>query len=275
MGKLPLVVILILSGFGWASAPRVALSQESDAEATISALQTQVAELEAMLTPASVATRAAIPHADEAIELGDGTVLDYYYLVDDGYGGVQVLGEISNPGELDVIAPVVRFTLYDTVGNLIEAPTTSSPLPSLLAGGRIPFSAYVADVSANEIARADVAACVAFGDASEFGSVGLMLESVVEETKTTDRLVVNGLVRNTTDGELDRVAIFALVYLDDGRYAGTGRTIIQAPIPPGRTARFDLSAGDFDFPGVDATNADDFTYELWAGTVPASTGASC
>lgn len=265
-----------------------AASGQDDREATIAALETTVAEQATTIadlrptdddgpTPTVAAprtSRAEPGDAAEPIPLGNDLRLDYYYLIDDEYGNVRLFGEVSNDGDT-AAEPYIQFVLYDDAGNVLATLNASSPLPALLPGDSIPIEGFANELATEEIASEDLSLCETFGDPTEYGPDGLELRSVVEEHRNADSFSVRGEVFNLRGSPVERVKVEALVYRADGRYAGSGATLIQAAIPSQRSARFDLLVGKFDMAGLSGTREAGYSYELWAGTSPGGSTYMC
>jgi hypothetical protein len=237
-------------------------------DATVEAQSTRIAELEATIAasqPTATPTRAPRPHkpkkAGKPVPLTDATELLYYYFAPDSRGNAALFGEIRNASDAEVAAPYVRFTLLDSDGNIVDTVTASPLFPFVAAGKTVPISATYLDLKPSDWASEQVTGC---GDVyTDPVPPGLSVEGVKETRKDRDALELEGKVRNGGDGPASRVAVYALLYREDGRFGGSGVGLIESAIPPGKTARFRVSAYGADMAGVTEEGAD-YTYEVVA-----------
>ncbi len=221
-------------------------------EPTIEALKTRVAELEETIAasqPTPTKTPAPRPTAEiDPIPLTADTELLYYYAVPDSQGNAAIFGEIRNISETAVPSPYVRFTLLDDDGNIIDT-IDAGPLFSFVEAGKtVPFSATYTGIGMGEWATEEIVGC---GDiATDPIPEGLSIEDVRETRKEAERLQLEGKVRNEGNAPVEGVMVYAVLYRPDGRFGGSGVTLIQSPIPAGKTARFELSAYGSEMAGV-------------------------
>lgn len=247
-----------------------------DAEATIGVLQTQVAELQtqvATVPPKSTATPTPLPTvATEPQTLSNEWELLYYHAIEKE-SSTAILGEARNASDQRIGAPHLALTLLDAEGNILDTVYARPAIVALDPGDVMPFEADVTTVERSEWQLATITACE-WGPQlyieGEYGtSSALVLQDVEEHEKSDERLTIEGTVLNNGLTPIDEVHIKALVYLPDGRFAGTTTTWIDASIPSGKTARFHIDDGirgvpAFSVPGIGS----DYSYRLWVGTEP-------
>ncbi len=258
-------------------------AQDGDAGATISALQTEVAELKTQVAGSvPTATPTVAPRATVSTEpqvLAEGLELLYYYTVEDG-SSITLLGEVRNTTDQRLDAPYFKITFLDQDGNIVGTTNASAALVTIGPEETLPFETSIYDLERDEWQQEEIQACdwpSEFYVNEGYGeSATLRLEEVEEVEKSLDRLEIEGKVHNSGEEPVARVAVLAFVYLPDGRYAGSTRAWIDVAIPPGKTARFTLSGGSYEIPGLNLLRTDDdYTYRLWVGTEPGATVHMC
>jgi len=280
IGLVVLAVVLVaglLAGIRPSGATNLQ-QHDSDADATINALQTQVSGLQtevATLAPTPTATQAPRPAVStEPQPLADGLELLYYYTIEDE-SSVTLLGEVRNTTEQRLDSPYFEITLLDIDGNIVGTTNAKPALVTIGPGETMPFETSINDIERDEWHSEEIVSCTwpsEFYVSEGYGELPtLQLQDVEEVEQSGDRLEVEGKVLNSGDTPVERVEVIAFVYLPDGRYAGHASERIDVPIPPGKTARFSLDGGSYDIPGLDLLGGDDnYTYRLWVGTEPGS-----
>jgi hypothetical protein len=278
------VAALLLTGLFAGTHPSDAINaQDTNAEATISALQTQVSGLQtqvATLSPTPTGTPAPLPTvATEPQMLTEGLELLYYYAVAEG-SSTTLLGEVRNTTDQVIGSPYFEIILLDADGNIVGTTNASPALVTTGPGESIPFEARASDVARDEWHQATITACEwgseYYVEEGYGPSPTLQLQEVVEAEKSSDQLVIKGVVLNSGDAPAEPVQVKALVYLPDGRYAGHASTFIDVPIPAGKTARFSLEGRTYNVPALDFPEiGDSYSYRLWVGTEPSAKVYAC
>lgn len=265
-------------------------SAQNGAEATVEALQTRVAELEAQNRGLATATAdlqsgtseiartpttARTPASDQVVELAPGLELLSYrfvrsgiYSADSDTKATFVLGTIKNTTNLMLDAPGLKFVLLDGAGNVGGDINGDPILPVILPGESMPFESAIFgdEPEPNEWETEQLELCDDWGATdhlARFDPTGLALQEV-EETITNDRLSVEGVVFNGRDRPAEGVYIKAAVFDASGLFAGWFWTSIDVAIPVNKTARFAFdSFGDPQDPlGVAGPG---YSFELWVG----------
>lgn len=233
--------------------PAAVIAMQADpSEPTIEALETRVAELEATLAanrPTPTSTPAPRPTLDtEPMQLTSDTELLYYYVVPNSQNEAAIFGEVRNISEVAVASPYVKFTLFDAEGNIVDT-VTARPLFSYVGPGEtVPVEASYTGLPMGEWATEEIVGC---GNVSTDPlPEGLSVEDVNEVRKTATALEIEGKVRNGSSEPIDRVAVRAILFRPDGRFGGFGSALINSAIPPGKTARFTLSAYGSNMAGI-------------------------
>lgn len=263
---------------------------QDDAQPTIDALETQVAELReenAALQvsgepiPTVIASR--IPHVEEPIEIADGLVILSYrfvrsgtYRADSEDKSTWVVGEIQNTTDLVLDAPGFEFLLTDGGGNVIGSISADPILQVIQPGQVMPFQSAIFgdEPDPSEWTNEEISLCTEWGSTQrldEFDPSGLVLEDVVAEQDSSG-LSLEGNVRNNREVPASNVWIKAAIYDAEGKSAGWFWTFLEVDVPAGKTARFSFnSMGDPHDPVGLA--GPDYTYVLWVG--PDSSFGSC
>jgi hypothetical protein len=259
---------------------------QEDAEATIEAQETEIAELEEEVadlqtqvaedpTPTSAPTRE--PVVEDPVELADGLVVLNYrfvhsgmYRADDDDKATWVVGEMQNNTDAVADAPNIQFTLLDDEGNVV-GDLYATPILLVIEPGQVmPFQSNIFGDEPNpdEWSQEQLSLCSSgsWGSTNYLGDYnpsGLELEDI-ESDQTDDSLEVKGVVRNNRDVPAENVWIHAAIYDSEGRTAGWFYTYIDVPVPAGKTARFNFNSFGNPHDPVGLAGPD-FTYELWVG----------
>jgi hypothetical protein len=263
--------------------PGLAQGQDTDAEAPIAALHTQVPQRQTQVAgtmPTAPAT--AVPRPTVATQpqmLTNEWELLYYYAIEDD-SSTTLLGEVRNTTGQRLGSPYLEITLLDAEGNIVGVTNGSPALVTTDPGEATPFEATFSDIRRDEWYQAHIAAC-------EWGSKyyveegygelpALQLQSVEEAEKSADRLEIEGKVFNSGSTPVEQVQVTALVYLPDGRYAGHATARIDVPIPAGKTARFNLEGWGYNVPALELPETgDNYSYRLVVGTEPGARVYGC
>lgn len=261
--------------------------QDSNAEATISALQTEVSQLKtqvATTAPTATATQAPRPTVPAELQvLADGLELLYYYTIEDG-SSITILGEVRNTTDQWLDSPYLKIVFLDSDENIVDTDNFGMALVTIGPGESMPFETTIYDVNQDEWNHEEISVCDWPSDfyvSEGYGeSPTLQLQDVEEIEKSGDRLHIEGKVFNSGKAPVERVEVNAFVYLSDGKYAGHDSTQIDVAIPPGKTARFTLDGGSYEIPGLDSMDGwlsinHNYTYRLWVGTEPNARVYSC
>jgi hypothetical protein len=256
----------------------------NDAEATISALQTRIAELEGKspepatkpatstprpkaTTPApDIETPAPAPTPSDPVPLNDAFELLYYYFAQDA-STLYVFGEIRNVSDQPAVAPAVVFTFLDEAGNAYGDQIVWPVVGWVPGGDRVPFQQLNVLGSAllpGDWADVSVTAGEPYGiledlDPSNIEIQGIPLEGPVHP--------LHGTIQNNGPESIGPLTITIAYYDEEDRFVGscTGKYLDLA-IPPGRSIRLDIPAGGCGFLSIakQATNANGpFTYRLF------------
>jgi hypothetical protein len=237
-------------------------------DATVEAQSTRIADLEATIAasqPTARPTRTPRPRkpkkTSKPVPLTDATELLYYYFAADRRGDAALFGEVRNTSDAEVVSPYVRFTLLDADGNIVDTVIAFPLFPFVAAGKTVPISVAYLGLKPGDWASEQVTAC---GDVStDPVPPGLSVEGVKETRKDQNGLELEGKVRNGGDAPAAGVEAVAVLYREDGRFGGSGVGLIESAIPPGKTARFRVSAFGAEMAGV-TEDGPDYTYEVVA-----------
>lgn len=270
-------VVCLVAGLLSSSATSV--RDVAGADATIAALQTEVAEFTAQVaerTPAATATPApgtAVP--SEPHLLAEGLELLYSYMVADGARSI-VMGELRNTTDQRWDSPYLQLTAVDREGAIVGTTEVRAALVTIDAGETVPFERIVYEIDRAAWHSETFTVCewtlTRYVDQGYGASPDLHLQEIQEIEQSSDQLHIEGEVLNSGNTPIENVTVHGFVYLPDGRFAGVVRTRIESPIPPDQTARFSLSGTAADLPGLGLPEAGDgYTYQLWVGTEPRTT----
>lgn len=214
LGVVLIVAALLASAAGGGEA------QNSDevgpaAEATISVLQTRVAELEGTLEPTSengdlvggtspatsgnvleASNISSIVDQNRPVQLAEGLDLLYYHAMDDPYGGVLIAGEVQNTSSLPIDGPSLQFAFYDDDGNILASGWTGTIFVVIEPGEKMPFELSVYDLEMGGWSTEDVNLC-SWGDNyyvsdPSYGPEGLEITEVEEIVKEPGNLELLG-----------------------------------------------------------------------------------
>lgn len=235
-----LVVVAVVLAITLFTAPAVA--QDDDAEATIEALQTRVAELEAELEPYSEGEPTTPAIEDDPIPLGDEFELLYFY-----YGGVDgdvhLYGEIRNVLQEGTVAPEIVFSFLDDAGVVIGTEEVP-PLWGWVAGGAtMPFQ--TGSLLGRALLPEDwMSVDVSRGD-DVYVSNPLRIDVLASGPMPESGESLEGRIVNTGDGPVSGVSIQVARYDEDGYYVGSCYDdYLDITIQPGKFGRFSFSGGD-------------------------------
>jgi len=228
-----------------------------DPQPTVSYLETRVAELESVLTPTPTVV-AGIPTlaSEPPIELAPGLELTQYRFVATGTYGHEpggdttaLLGVMRNTTDQDLDAVGIRFTLFDSEGNIVGDISASPLFLVIPAGSTMPFEngifgdePTVGSWDSEQIEICGTWPSTDFVERVGLGE-GLEFREVVEEARTDDQLVISGKVYNGTDQPVENVWIRTAVYDSEGWFSGSDWTVIDLTIPVGKTAPFTIGDG--------------------------------
>jgi hypothetical protein len=240
---------LILLPTAWAQ------EQEPDYEATISALQTRVAELEAAVgesgaavapeNPSPTPPISGLPAESEPIAINaDFAVLYYYFAYDDGE--LAVYGEMQNVSSAGKLAPGIRFTFYDESGNSYGDDQAYPDGYWVEGGARMPFNWF--SLLGGALAPGDWATVeVSAGDpALEYYVYDTSMLSIEEAPLEGPSESVSGRILNSGSAPVTGVTMYVAYFDEEGVYVGscTGFSpSSDAIIPPGGGIRFEAGGG--------------------------------
>jgi len=285
--------LIVLLSSVWLRVGSSAIAQDG-AEATIAALQTRVAELEATaeargekinaqrtkiaeleatIGTTLVPTETPEPSTSTNIEWTDiGRGISFYdYYAEDDFGFVLLLGEFRNTNDHAVPVPIIRFTLLDEDGNIVTSTIVSEAHPFIGARDTTPFQIVVDDVHLGDWASESFEV-INIDDTAVSCSANLELRNLQEE-KDSNSLRVTGSVFNGGDAAVDGISIVAAAYRSDGRYAGRASDYVQASVPAGKSARFNVFGTKGSFPGVNVIPiSEEFTYRMFVFYIPGGAG---
>jgi len=224
-------------------------AQDDDAEATIAALETRVAELEAQLEPTPSPEIVGTPTLEEEpIRLNNSFSLLYYYFstADDE---INAYGEIVNTGDGAAVAPEIVFTFLDDARNVLGE-DTGRPLHGWVeAGATMPFDSY--PLLSGALLPGDWAAVeVSGGDDVFLGNAldnSMLSVEDIPATGPIDSLDSEnrGKVVNNGEGPVSGVAVMTAHYDEDGYFVGScNDDFLDITIQPGRFGRFTIYDGD-------------------------------
>jgi hypothetical protein len=216
-------------------------------QATISALQTENADLKTQLaesiSPTATPQPARPTVAASPVPLADDLALLYYDFKKDSAGTTRILGEIKNTSDHTTDAPSIGFVFYDKDGDILG---TSYALPLYLVIGKakaMPFEGTV-DAQVSRAGRWDhveVKICRwNQSDIEKYNIKSLKLQQVQETTRSGNKLLIEGSVKNTGADDVSYVAVAAAIYGPDGHYAGSIVDYLLLPVPAGKSERFTI-----------------------------------
>jgi hypothetical protein len=284
--------VISIASLAGVSAIRPSLGAQEGAEATIEALETEVAELEAENSdlqsqvagdPTPTETASRTPVSDEPFVLADGLVILNYRFVHSGIYDADgdekatwVTGEMQNLIDQTLDAPGLDFVLMDDAGNIIGNISAQPILQIIQPQQVMPFlsSIFGDEPDPSEWTKEEINLCSDWGSTNrleEYDATGLLLEDVVADQQD-DSLSFEGKVRNNRDEPADNVWIKAAIYGAEGAFVGWFWTFLQVEVPAGKTANFsfDSRGNPHDPVGVAGPG---YTYELWIG--PGSSFSTC
>lgn len=251
-----------------------AKEEDSGAEATISVLQTQVAELggESSTAPTPQATEAPIEQIpaeplgnfDSILLNEDFELLYYYFAVDTS---LYVFGEMRNVSDRPAIAPRVVLTFLDEDGNSYGDEVIFPDRSRVPGGERASFQMLNVLGSAllpGDWAEVVVTAGEPSGTLEDLEPLPVELEGIPLEGPVGP---LKGMLRNNGPEPIGPVTIQIAFYDNEDRFVGscTG-AYLDLTVPPQRSVRLEIPAGGCGFFSVatKATNAEGpFTYRLF------------
>lgn len=266
------------------STSRAFAERDGDPQATVEALQTQVATLseenEALQTQvAAFSTPTPLPERTpvvvDPIEIADGLVVLSYrfinsgmYRADNPEKGTWVVGEMQNVTDQTLDAPGIGFVLTDDGGNIIGQITADPILSVILPGQVMPFesSIYGDEPAPSEWTKEIISVCGNWGASNwvtAYDPSTLQLVDVTEE-RHEDGVFIEGKVQNNGVAPASGVWIAAAVYNAADEFTGWFWTFLQVDVPVDKFAKFEFnSLGNPQDPvGVAGTG---YKYQLWVG----------
>lgn len=280
------VLICIIALGSWFAT--VAASPQHDAEATIEALQTRVAELESenseLRTQVTVPATSTLPQSsaiptsaasEKPMELADGLQLLSYrfiysglYFANDDDKATFVVGEIKNNTDRELDAPGLKFVLLDEKGNIVGDINADPILPVIMPDQVMPIQSAIFgdEPKPSEWKTEHIDLCGSWGTSenlAEYDPTHLKLQNLMEK-HTGREISFSGSVLNGSDQPAKGVYIKAAIFDKSGRFSGWFWTALDVPIPAGKSEQFQFnSVGDPHDPvGV---AGDGYTYKLWVG----------
>ena len=266
-----LLVIPMLIAISLASYP---VSAQDDPQATISALETEVAELEAQIADMIGVESTPVPSPNvppvlaEAIPLTDDFVLlDYYFVESDG--DLYAFGEIQNIGVASALAPIVTFTFFDEDGASYGVEELTSEAYWIPAGGRA--SIQTTNVLGGALLPGDWASVEVGSDVNSFVDLAeVSLDGVEIRDAQVEGAVgelARGVLANESSQPVGPISIKVSYYDENGRFIGScSGDYLDVTIPPGRAVRFSVdTSGSCGFVRVSTSlegNGDPKTYRL-------------
>jgi hypothetical protein len=286
VGAFMLVVLLVVA----VPARGRSAGAQDGAGATIEALQTKVADLEAenrqlktevaapngrQATAPPTPTQARTPVVSNPVELAPGLELLSYRFVYSGiyraegdHKATWVLGEIRNTTDQMLDAPGLKFILLDGDGNIVGDISGDPILPVIRPGQTMPIESGIFgdEPKPSEWQTEQIELCGEWGSTESverYDPTGLELRNV-DASQTSDSLSFKGNVFNGTDHPAEGVYVKAAIYDKDGRFSGWFWTALDVAIPVGKSARFQFNSGGDPHDPVGVAGLG-YSYELWVG----------
>ena len=142
-------------------------------------------------------------------------------------GELAVLGEVANPGAVDLERVQVRITLFDGLDRLLESKTAFTALDMVPPGGSAPFSLLFPEAPDDyQTFQAELLSAAP----AYLGSLVRDFEyhDVEEDRETPGLLRLSGRIRNAGDVEAADVLLTVTAYDQQGRVIGL-RTVSPTP----------------------------------------------
>lgn len=148
-----LATVLLVGIFAGALPSSATDLQDNNTEATISALQTEVSQLQTQVaTTAPTPQATQVPHptvTSEPQTLAEGLELLYHYTIEDE-SSTTLLGEVRNTTDQWLDSPYFEIILLDVDGNIVGTTNASPALVTIGPGGTMPFEADIYDIERDE-----------------------------------------------------------------------------------------------------------------------------
>jgi hypothetical protein len=204
-------------------------------------------------------------------ELWQGVELDHYRVVDLASqvgDGVAVLGALVNTGPDPVDVPfLIDVALRDPDEVIVDSTFLDPVYPILPPNTPIGFGAFFTSTRFTDVdpalVRFDVDPLTKnTGEVERLQEYSLEMVSAEEVSRSDRNLVIECLVKNTSDHVFDGLRPQIAVWDVDGLYCGDAYANVFTTIRPGESIRFEtLSSGSIPNP-LDLAG-DDFTWEPW------------
>lgn len=254
-----------------ASSSQVFANQETEPQATIEALQTQVAEqattiAELSSTPTPVPTVSVVPEAsNERIDIG-GDIAIASYLLAQEENDLYLFVDLVNESAAPLISPYLTVKFFDSDDNLLGSEQLYADVHWSPPGGHVPYNGEsVLDGAYDAIEIADMQFSwqpqdyysVADVDVSYLEITGVPVEG--EEQDVSGRIQNNGSVPVST------IDIYYVTYDSAGIIVGLCWDRLDVTIPAGKSAKFSMSNSCLNVSyGKEASKAGSpFTYRLF------------
>ena len=212
---------------------------------------------------AATASPTAPDNRLEWVNIGSGLEIRYYFASDEF--ATYALAEVRNTTGVATPSPSILLTLLDGEGNIVGSANLIDVYPIVEPARPTPYQVVLdPSIEPNSWSSVTIEANPAYGEAS--CSSGIEVRDIEKKEQTPEQLRVRGRVFNGGNLPLDGVLVWAAIYRTDGVFAGVINKSIQATIPPGKTAAFELFG--LRVPGLQLPDSEPaYTYRIFATNI--------
>lgn len=199
----------------------------------------------------------------EWVDIGSGLELRYYFASDEF--ATYALAEVRNTTDVATPSPSILLTLLDGDENIVGSANLIDVYPIVDPARPTPYQVVLdPSIEPNSWSSVTIEANPGYGEAS--CSSGIEVRDIEKKEQTSEQLRVRGKVFNGGNLPLDGVLVWAAIYRTDGVFAGVINKSIQATIPSGKTAAFELFG--LRVPGLQLPNSKPtYTYRIFATNI--------
>jgi hypothetical protein len=264
LGYLVVAALIMTTGlaFAWTVPTRAQNEVASGTEATISALETSVAEQSTQIailktqSPSSQRSETGTPTAVSAggdtpvlsakpIKISKTFVVLYYYFAEYGQD-TYIFGEVQNISEAPALIPDIVFDFLDEQGNSYGTESATPVYRWVPAKGKMAFETTsvmggalrLGDWASEKVSAGDP---YTFANLTDLDTSKLVVEGVPEAGSLDTYSEQEGKIHNTGKSSVGEVYVETLIYDTHGVFVGACSGMSGAKIPAGKSLRFTVS----------------------------------